>query len=182
MNTIWAIICVALITTTAISRYELYTAKKDYDKLDQAFAEYRTQAEVNAATAQAKIQELETRAIENERKVRDEQEKLLQANALDRADLERTIASLRKQQVRFSAGITADAQSGNVAALAARAATARELFEACSERYKELGDKAESVRLQAVGLYQYVKGNPLASTPFEPPRPQQPPVVIPKEM
>lgn len=163
-----AAVLAALLATTA---WQLHSQKSKYEKLDKAFVEYRLLTESNAAKAQAEVRTLETRANDNERKTRDEQDKLQKANALDRANLERTIASLRKQQVRYAAGIAADAKTGNITSLATRATVAGELFQACSGRYTELGDEAETVRLQAIGLYQYIKGNPLASTPFDPAAP-----------
>jgi hypothetical protein len=135
-------------------------------KLDGEFTTYREQAVGKALAAQAEQQRITQLAADNERKTRDEQDKLRKAFAAERAGLLGTIGGLRLQLDAYAAGTAGDAARGDVAALAARATTAGKLLAACTSEYSALADRAEETRLQAVGLYSFIKGNQLCSTPF----------------
>jgi septal ring factor EnvC (AmiA/AmiB activator) len=150
----------------AICSWNSTQSKKAYDKLDKQFISYRLEAETNAAKARAAVKVLEDAATENERKTRDEQDRLRKINEAERASLRAATDGLRKQQDRLAASIAANAKSGNVAALAARATTAEQLFRSCSARYSNLGERAEKTRLQALGLHQYIRGNPSCARSF----------------
>lgn len=160
---VYALAVAALAALLFTVSWSLHREKNRYIKLEQAYTAYKLDAEQKARAAEAKVREVEIAATENTRRVIDEQEKRQAAMLADRAALLRANDGLRQQVAKFRAGIAADSKGGNTAALAARAATATKLLEACSGRYRELGEDAERVRLQAIGLRQYILGNPQCS-------------------
>lgn len=143
-----------------------------YEKEHGDYAEYRATAEANARRAEDERRTLEDRANNAERKTADESAKRDKAHAVELAALSATVAGLRTQLSNaYTAGLAADAARGDVARLTARAATAGQLLTACTGRYGELAERAEQTRLQAVGLYDYIKANPMCSQPFGPAAP-----------
>jgi hypothetical protein len=147
-------------------KVQLASKENDRLKLDGEFTSYREKANEQALAAQAEKQRVEQQAADNERKTRNEQEQMAKAGAAERARLLGTISGLRVQLDAYAAGTAGDAARGDVAALAARATTAGKLLAACTGEYSDLASRAEETRQQAVGLYTYIKGNPMCSTPF----------------
>jgi hypothetical protein len=162
----WALLCVVLLAGLGTATYQLADERADHGKTKVEFSEYKLDVTDKARIAEKERRDTELHSFRNSERVRDEQTRREQVAAAERTSLMRANTRLRDEADRFRAGIARDSASGDLAAVTAKANTAVELFQACRGRYAALGSAAEAVRTQAVGLYEYIRGNRQCSTPF----------------
>lgn len=163
---VWAIIVAVLLASNVAGIYMLNSEQAEHGKTKVLFADYKLDVTNKARAAEAERRSTELASFRNSERVQSEQAKRDEAAAAERATLRRERDSLRNAVQGFRAGIAHDSASGNVAGLTAKADTAVQLHETCSERYSGMAEEAEPIRLQAIGLLDYIRGNPQCSTPF----------------
>ena len=138
-------------------------AKRRGDEMEAAALASQKQADAERQAREAE----QAKQIQAERTAREQAQRegalrtaLDRAAASNRSLLDR-IAALDARDVEHAAAaadVPTTAPDARAAALAREAATARQLLGACSQRYAELGADADGLRIQVMGLQDYVKG------------------------
>lgn len=169
----WAIIVAFLLLALTGSHIQLANARAKISeeianvaKEREKFSKYEAQVHANQAAAVAKQREVELHNFRNSERIAYEQQKREQALADQLAQLRSRDQRMRDELASFRAAAARDAQRGDVARLAARADLATELYEACRVEYGSMAAEAERIRLKAVGLFDYIKGNSMCSARF----------------
>lgn len=135
-------------------------AKRRGDEMEAAARASQKQAE-----AERQAREVEqAKQLNAERIAREQAQRegalrtaLDRASARNRSLLDR-IASIDARDAAAAADMPGTAPDARSIALAHEAATARQLLGSCSQRYAELGADADGLRIQVMGLQDYVKG------------------------
>lgn len=132
-------------------------AKRQADDMEAAALASRAQAEAERLAREAE----QTKQLQAERNAHVQAQReaglrsaLARAESRNRGLLD-TIAQLNARTFVDVSGATPNASA---AAFAHEAATARELLGRCSGRYAELGAEADGLRVQVMGLQDYVNG------------------------
>jgi hypothetical protein len=135
-------------------------AKRRGDEMEAAALASQKQADAERQAREAE----QAKQIQAERTAREQAQRegalrtaLDRAAASNRSLLDR-IAALDARAAAAAADVPTTAPDARAAALAHEAATARQLLGSCSQRYAELGADADGLRIQVMGLQDYVKG------------------------
>lgn len=163
---VWALIVAVLLASNVAGVVMLKSEQAAHGETKAQFADYKLDVTEKARAAEAERRSTELASFRNSERVQIEQAKRDEAATAERNALRSERDSLRADAKSFRAGIARDTASGDVAGLAAKANTAIQLHEACSERYSGMAEEAEPIRLQAIGLLDYIRGNAQCSTPF----------------
>jgi chromosome segregation ATPase len=170
---VWAAIVAALLFMVvsmtmgnAKVKNDLRDAQTEHAKTKSEYSQYQADVEKKQRLAEAKQREIELSNFRNAEKVAYESAKREAALADDLARSRSREQRLRDEISSFRAATARDAASGNTAALAAKANTATELYESCGTEYRSMAEEAERVRIQAIGLLDYIRGNSMCSSRF----------------
>ena len=133
-------------------------ARRQADEMEAAAlaSDKRAQAEAAAREAeQAKQQQAERVAREQAQREQTLRDAARRADVRALSLLDR-IAALDARDAAAAADVPGAAPDARAAAFADGAATARELLGSCGQRYAELGAEADGLRIQVMGLQDYV--------------------------
>jgi hypothetical protein len=146
--------------------WQVNSLERDLAKSLQVHSEYVADAERKQAEAVALKHDIELHNFRNSERIAYEQQKRESSLAAELARLRGGEQRVRDELKAFRTATARNAKSGNTAALAANAAIATELYQACGIEYRDMAKEAERVRVQAVGMWDYIRGNSMCSTPF----------------
>lgn len=142
------------------TEWDTAEAKRRGDEMEAAALASQKQAEAEAAARAAE----QTKQINAERIAREQAQRegalrtaLDRASARNRSLLDR-IAAFDARDAAAAADVSGAAPDARAIAFAHEAATARQLLGRCSQRYAELGADADGLRIQVMGLQDYVMG------------------------
>lgn len=161
-----ALVCVGLNIQLANAHAKISEEVANVAKEQKKFSDYEAQVHKNQAVAVAKQREVELHNFRNSERVAYEQQQRDKTFADQLAQLRSRDQRMRNELTAYRAAAARDAQRGDVARLAARADLSTQLYEACRIEYGSMAAEAERIRLQAVGLFDYIKGNNMCSQPF----------------
>lgn len=163
---VWAsVVTFGLFVLFAYS-WQAKSLERDLAKSHEAHATYVAEAERKQAKAVAEQRDIELHNFRNSERVTYEQHEREVRLADELTRVRGNEQRVRNELSTFRAATARNAASGNLAALAANAATATELYQACGSEYRAMATEAERVRVQALGLRSYIRGNSMCSTPF----------------
>jgi hypothetical protein len=179
---VWALIVAGLVGFIVLDEIrdaaELRNTVAKYNKEVQAHAQtkleysnYREDAQKKVNLALEALRELERVSQLNAERTARETAQREAAMAAELAQLRNREQRVRDDLATFRAAAARDAQSGNTAALAAKADTAVQLYSSCGEEYRSMAAEAEGIRVQAVGLLDFIRRNPMCSAQFGPDAP-----------
>lgn len=163
---VWLGICIFLGMSVVGSRVQLANARAQISEEVSKFATYRSEVSAKQALAVQKQREVELENFRNSEKVAYEQQKRDKTYAEQLARSRSNEQRMRDELSSFRAAAAGDAQRGDVARLAARADLATGLYASCRDEYRGMAAEAERIRRQALGLWEYIKGNSQCSRPF----------------
>lgn len=145
---VWALVVAALVVFSGMQSVGKANAKREVAELKMAVAQATNEAQAQARKAEQRMQ------TEVERIAKDEEAKRkVLAVRVARADA--AVASLRDEIGRLNARpAPANPES---AAYAGEASAARELLGACSDEYRLMARQAEELRIQVIGLQDYIR-------------------------